>query len=71
MKAVRRAYPAYKPSDMEWLREVPDHREVMKLKYVATLSAKASGVRRLAPHTGVPIVPIEAVDEYCGLKLAG
>lgn len=30
-------YPAYRPSGVEWLGEVPAHWEVRRLKYVVTL----------------------------------
>lgn len=30
-------YPAYKPSGVEWLGEVPGHWEVRRLKHVVTL----------------------------------
>jgi type I restriction enzyme S subunit len=35
-------YPAYKPSGVEWLGEVPEHWEVIRLKYVARLRSGES-----------------------------
>ena len=33
------AYPAYRPSDIDWLGDVPEHWEVKRLKHLCTLSA--------------------------------
>ncbi len=63
-------YPAYKPSDVEWLGEIPAHWGVLRLKYVATLNPTVSEVRRLAQDTEVSFVPMEAVGEYGGLNLS-
>jgi type I restriction enzyme S subunit len=30
----KKAYPKYKPSGVEWLGDVPEHWEIVKLKYV-------------------------------------
>ncbi len=63
-------YPAYKPSGVEWLGEVPAHWEFKRLKYFAALNPSASAVRKLAPDTEVSFVPMEAVSEYGGLDLS-
>ena len=63
-------YPAYRPSGVEWLAEVPTHWEVKRLKYAATLNPRVSEVRRLAPDTKVSFVPMETVGEYGGLDLS-
>ncbi len=63
-------YPAYRPSGVEWLGDVPAHWEVKRLKYVASLNPKASEVRKLAPDTEVSFLPMEAVGEYGGLDLS-
>lgn len=34
---IRKAYPKYKPSGVEWLRDVPEHWGVKKLKYCLSL----------------------------------
>src|SRR6266852_7224835 len=34
-----KAYPAYKDSGVEWLREIPGHWEVRRLKYVAAMNS--------------------------------
>jgi len=35
------AYPNYKPSGVEWLGEVPEHWEVKRLKYSASINDEA------------------------------
>lgn len=37
----RATYPAYKPSGMEWLGDVPEHWEVRRLKYTASINDEA------------------------------
>ena len=32
---MRKRYPAYKPSGVEWLGDVPEHWQVKRLKYAA------------------------------------
>ena len=63
-------YPAYKPSGVEWLGEIPTHWVVLRLKYAATLNPNVSEVRRLVQDTEVSFVPMEAVGEYGGLDLS-
>ena len=63
-------YPAYKPSGVEWLGDIPSHWEVKRLKYAAALNPKASEVRKMPPNTDVSFVPMEAVGEYGGLDLS-
>ena len=70
LTAKYKPYPAYKPSSVEWLGEIPVHWEIKRLKYAATLNPKASEARRLAPDTEVSFVPMEAVGEYGGLDLS-
>lgn len=64
------SYPAYNPSGIEWLEEIPKHWEVKRLKYVADLNPKASEGRRLNSATEVSFVPMESVGEYGGLDLS-
>lgn len=35
-------YPAYKPSGVQWLGNIPEHWEVRRLKYAATIIAGQS-----------------------------
>ncbi len=65
-----KSYPAYKPSGVEWLGNIPAHWELKRLKYAADLNPKASEVRKLPPDTEVSFVPMEAVGEYGGLDLS-
>ena len=41
-------YPAYKPSGVEWLGDVPEHWEARRLRSIATI------VNGATPSTGVP-----------------
>ena len=65
-----RSYPTYQPSGVEWLREVPTHWKVKRLKYTATLNPKTSEVKGLNSDTEVSFVPMEAVGEFGGLDLS-
>ncbi|WP_395139653.1 restriction endonuclease subunit S [Armatimonas sp.] len=35
-------YPAYKPSDVQWLGEIPDHWEVRRLKYIVDFVSRGN-----------------------------
>ena len=70
LTAKYKPYPAYKPSGIEWLREIPKHWEIKRLKYVADLNPKASEGRKLDSTTEVSFVPMESVGEYGGLDLS-
>jgi type I restriction enzyme S subunit len=50
------AYPEYKPSDVEWLGDVPVHWEVKRLKYSASINDEA------LPETTSPDFEFEYVD---------
>lgn len=63
-------YPDYKPTGIEWLEEMPNHWEIKRLKYVASLNPKASEGRKLESVTEVSFVPMESVGEYGGLDLS-
>lgn len=45
-------YPAYKPSGVEWLGQVPEHWEVLRLKYVARLRSGESITSERIEETG-------------------
>ena len=70
LTAKYKPYPAYKPSGIGWLREIPKHWEIKRLKYVADLNPKASEGRKLDSTTEVSFVPMESVSEYGGLDLS-
>ncbi|MDD2711078.1 MAG: restriction endonuclease subunit S [Verrucomicrobiae bacterium] len=50
------AYPRYKPSGVEWLGEVPEHWEVKRLKYSATINDE------ILPETTSPDFEFKYVD---------
>ena len=50
------SYPVYKDSGVEWLGEVPEHWEVKRLKYLATVNDEA------LPETTDPSMEIDYVD---------
>ncbi|MCC6764434.1 MAG: restriction endonuclease subunit S, partial [Deltaproteobacteria bacterium] len=72
MSALRRLkpYPTYKDSGVEWLREIPAHWEVKRLKFGVELNPSPLAARRLAHDAEVSFVPMEAVGEYGGLDLS-
>ena len=70
LTAKYKPYPAYKPSGIEWLGEIPKHWEIKRLKYVADLNPRASEGRKLDSATEVSFVPMESVGEYGGLDLS-
>lgn len=51
-----KAYPAYKPSGVEWLGEIPAHWEVQRLKNVATVNPAS------LPESTPPAWDLEYVD---------
>ena len=55
-------YPAYKPSGIEWLGEVPEYWEVRRLKHAATLNPSRTESRNsLASDTPITFLPMERV----------
>ena len=54
--AKYKPYPAYRPSGVEWLGEIPAHWEVRRLKYLATVNDEA------LPETTDPDMQITYVD---------
>ena len=41
-----KAYPEYKPSDVQWLGDIPSDWRVIPLKHLATLNPKKSGINK-------------------------
>ena len=64
-----RPYPAYRDSGVEWLGEVPEGWEEIRLKRVAKLNTTRSEVSGLDPGTSVSFLPMDAVGELGGLVL--
>ncbi len=60
------AYPKYKPSGVEWLGEVPEHWEVKRLKYSATINDEALS-ETTDPNYEFRYVDISSVDPVNGI----
>jgi type I restriction enzyme S subunit len=61
-KMKHRAYPAYKPSGMEWVGDIPEHWEVHRLKHVA--SVQFSSVDKHTIEGEEPVRLCNYVDVY-------
>jgi len=59
---TRRAYPAYKPSGIEWLGKIPKHWKIRKLKYIA--SVQFSNVDKDSVDGEEPVRLCNYVDVY-------
>jgi len=62
-------YPAYKPSGVEWLGEVPEDWEAVRLRFVATLNPSKQEARELGNREVVSFLPMEAIGEDGNLRL--
>jgi len=62
-------YPAYKPSGVEWLGEVPEHWEVLRLKFAVTLNPSKQEAKELGDQKVVSFLPMEAIGEDGSLRL--
>lgn len=62
-------YPAYKPSGVEWLGEVPEHWEALRLRFVATLNPSKQEAREVGDQEVVSFLPMEAICEDGSLRL--
>ena len=51
-----RPYPAYMPSDVEWLGETPSHWEVVQLGRLGVFSKGSGGTKEDEVPDGVPCV---------------
>jgi type I restriction enzyme S subunit len=61
-----RPYPKYKPSGVEWLGEVPEHWEVKRLKYSASINDEALP-ETTDPNFEMKYVDISSVDATRGI----
>lgn len=61
-KGKRATYPAYKPSGVEWLGEIPEHWEIRKLKYTA--SVQFSNVDKNTIEGEEPVRLCNYIDVY-------
>lgn len=62
-------YPEYKDSGVEWLREVPAHWDVCRLRFVLSLNPSKSEVQDLDAETMATFPPMEAIGEDGQLDL--
>jgi len=65
----RATYPAYKPSGVAWLGDVPEHWQPIRLRYRARINPTRSELNGTPGDLDVSFVPMEAVHEYGGLTL--
>ena len=64
MSGKYQAYPEYKYSGVEWLGDIPEHWECIKLKYVADLSGE-----KIEPEPHQKYVGMENVESWSGKYL--
>lgn len=57
-------YPAYKPSGVEWLGDIPAGWEVWKIKQIARLNPSKNEVSQIPDETSVTFLPMEVIGEY-------
>ncbi len=62
-------YPAYKDSGVEWLGQVPEHWQVVRMRYAATLNPTVRSDLLDAPDTEVSFLPMDAIGEDGSLCL--
>lgn len=67
----RAVYPAYKPSGVEWLGEIPEQWNMKRLRFVTKVNPSRAEINGLPEDTQVSFVPMEAVGEYGGMRLDG
>lgn len=54
-----KAYPEYKPSDVQWLGDIPSDWRVIPLKHLATLNPKKSGINKQKMSDHCSFVPMD------------
>lgn len=57
------AYPSYKPSDVEWLRDLPEHWAAKRLRYLAF---RADEKVEADEETPLPYVGLEHIEPWTG-----
>jgi type I restriction enzyme S subunit len=62
-------YPTYKPSGVEWLGEVPEHWETLRLRFAVTLNPSKQEAKELGEQELVSFLPMEAIGEDGTLRL--
>ena len=63
---MKRPYPKYKPSGIEWLGEIPEHWEGHRLKYVSSINDEALS-ETTDPDQELLYVDIGSVDASAGI----
>src|SRR5260221_3260962 len=61
-------YTSYKSTGLAWLKEMPKHWSIKRLRYAVSFPTKAE-IRGISEDTMVSFVPMEAVGEFGGLAL--
>ena len=62
-------YPAYKPSGVEWLGEVPEHWVALRLRFAVTLNPSKNEAKELGASDVVSFLQMEAIGEDGSLRL--
>ena len=62
-------YPEYKESGVQWLGQVPEHWEVKRGRFTMRVNPPAPILHRLREDQEVSFVPMDAVNEYGGIRL--
>jgi type I restriction enzyme, S subunit len=62
-------YQAYKPSGVEWLREVPEHWEALRLRFATQLNPSKQEAKELGDQKMVSFLPMEAIGEHGIIRL--
>lgn len=65
----RPPYPKYKETNVEWLGKVPEHWEVKRGRFAMRVNPPAPLLRSLEGDQEVSFVPMDAVNEYGGIRL--
>ena len=60
-------YPKYKPSGVDWIGDIPEHREIKKLKYLAMLLNGYAFKPETYVEEGIPIIRIGDVNPIINL----
>ena len=59
-------YPKYKPSNIDWIGDIPEHWDVKRLKYVAT--ASPSNIDKKSKENEDTIFLCNYVDVYKNVR---
>jgi type I restriction enzyme S subunit len=58
-----RPYPAYQPSGIDWLGDIPTGWKASRIKFFSEINPSKSQVRSLAKDTLVSFIPMEAIGD--------